>query len=292
MFSSSFLDALKGKVSPTFWIGLLCLFLLALIPLIYKKWKGAGTNGAFFYFMTPILVALALASASSRVAAEETLHLLNDREGTNHLPEGWRPLTFPKISRHTEYRLVREGERPLIRAESRQSASGAYLPLDLDPKIYSVLSWCWKVDRVLSKGDETTKAGDDYAARIYVTFKFDPAHATFWEKTKYKTIKLLYGEYPPKGAINYVWAGRSPVGKSFPNPYTDRARMIVVESGEEKGGEWACERRNLYEDYKSSFGEPPPALSGVAVMTDTDDTGEEAGADYSDITLHSNGTKP
>lgn len=213
------------------------------------------------------------------------VRLLEDQQEVNSLPKGWRPLAFPKISNYTEYHLIHEEGRPVIRAESRQAASGLYRPLDLDPKIYSTLSWCWKIDRVIAKGDETKKVGDDYAARIYVTFKFDPAHATFWERTKFKVIKLIYGEYPPKGALNYVWAGRLPIGKSFPNPYNDRAQMIVVESGEEKVGRWACEERNLYEDYKRLFGEAPPSLSGVAVMTDTDNTGEEATAYYADLIL-------
>lgn len=46
--------------------------------------------------------------------------------------------------------------------------------------------------------------------------------------------------------------------------------MKPEESGEGRVGEWVCEERNLYSDYQRLFGEPPPALSGVAVMTDTD----------------------
>jgi hypothetical protein len=68
-----------------------------------------------------------------------------------------------------------------------------------------------------------------------------------------------------------------------PNPYTDRVMMFVVESGTTKLNQWVNEERNVYEDYKKAFGEEPPMISGVAIMTDTDNTGESATAYYGDI---------
>jgi hypothetical protein len=59
--------------------------------------------------------------------------------------------------------------------------------------------------------------------------------------------------------------------------------MIVVESGETRLNQWVIEERNVYEDYKRAFGEEPPMISGVAIMTDTDNTGESAIAYYGDI---------
>jgi hypothetical protein len=73
------------------------------------------------------------------------------------------------------------------------------------------------------------------------------------------------------------------MGTIVPNPYTDRVKMIVVESGEAKLHQWVNEERNIYEDYKKAFGEEPPMISGVAIMTDTDNTGETAIAYYGDI---------
>ncbi len=59
--------------------------------------------------------------------------------------------------------------------------------------------------------------------------------------------------------------------------------MIVVESGAEKVNRWVCEERNILEDYGKAFGGTPPKISGVAIMTDTDNTGESAIAYYGDI---------
>jgi hypothetical protein len=68
-----------------------------------------------------------------------------------------------------------------------------------------------------------------------------------------------------------------------PNPYADQVKMIVMESGPDRLNQWVSEERNLYEDYKKAFGEKPPLISGVAIMTDTDNTGESATAYYGDI---------
>jgi hypothetical protein len=59
--------------------------------------------------------------------------------------------------------------------------------------------------------------------------------------------------------------------------------MIVVESGDAKVRQWISEERNVYEDYKKAFGKVPPMISGVAIMTDSDNTGESATAYYGDI---------
>ena len=69
----------------------------------------------------------------------------------------------------------------------------------------------------------------------------------------------------------------------MPNPYTEQVHMIVVESGPTKLNTWMTEARNVYDDYKRAFGEEPPMISGIAIMTDTDNTGESAEAYYGDI---------
>lgn len=199
------------------------------------------------------------------------------------LPPDWKPLTFKKIEKHTTYTLVKDNGIVVIRAVAEGSASGLTREVKIDPKEYPIIQWRWKVSNVLKKGDVHKKEGDDYPARIYITFEYDPSKLSFFEKAKYKTIKLLYGQYPPLAAINYIWESKAPVGTLVPNPYTDRVMMFVVESGTDKLTQWVVEERNVYEDYKKAFGGEPPMISGVAIMTDTDNTGESATAYYSDI---------
>ena len=203
------------------------------------------------------------------------------------LPEGWQPQTFKKIDQHTVYELVKDGDATVMKAMANASASGLTKPLDLNLKDFPILEWRWKVANVLTKGNPKSKAGDDYPARIYLTFKYDPARVSAWQRTKYGLAKSIYGSYPPHAGINYIWESKLPVGTIVPNAYTDRLRMIVVESGTAKLGEWQSYRRNVYEDYKRVFDEEPPNVSGIAIMTDTDNTGEAATAYYGDIRLRS-----
>ena len=88
---------------------------------------------------------------------------------------------------------------------------------------------------------------------------------------------------PPLAAINYIWESTTPKGTIVPNPYAEQVKMIVVESGRVLINQWVNEERNVYEDYRKAFGEEPPMVSGVAIMTDTDNTGESAIAYYGDI---------
>ncbi len=175
---------------------------------------------------------------------------------------GWTPKVFHG---RTSYSLVVDGERQVLMAQSRGAASGLYKEVTLDPWKYPVLRWSWKIKGTIPKGNGRTKAGDDYAARVYVVFP-----RTFFFRTR---------------AVNYIWANRIPKGTALPNAFTSNAMMVAVESGDEKTGTWVAEERNVYEDYRTLFGEDPPAIGAVALMTDTDNTGGEATAYYGDITL-------
>ncbi|MDE1889013.1 MAG: DUF3047 domain-containing protein [Planctomycetota bacterium] len=86
-------------------------------------------------------------------------------------------------------------------------------------------------------------------------------------------------------SINYIWATKLPKGKYTPSPYSSRSIMVAVESGSKIIGKWVTERRNVYEDFKLLFGKEPPPVGGVAIMTDTDNTGESAIAYYDDIRI-------
>jgi len=181
-----------------------------------------------------------------------------DTEGLS----GWERKNFKG---ETEYSIVREGGKPAVKAHSSARASGLFRKVQLDPVQYRYLHWKWKVTGPLANGAEKTKAGDDYSARVYVIFP-----GFFFWQTK---------------AINYVWASRLPQGETFPNPYTANVKMVVIESGPEKSGNWVSEQRDILADYRRLFGGEPRKLGAIAIMTDTDNTGGEATAWYGDISI-------
>ncbi|MBI3344635.1 MAG: DUF3047 domain-containing protein [Gammaproteobacteria bacterium] len=198
-------------------------------------------------------------------------------------PAGWEPLIFPKISKHTDYELVKDNDTLVVKAVSEAAASGLTRKVAIDLSKTPILHWRWKVDNVIQKSDVTRKEGDDYAARIYITFAYEADKVGFGKKLKYNAGKLLFGSELPIGAINYIWESKTPKDTIVDNAYTDFVKMVVVESGAANAGQWMEETRNVYEDYKKAFGEEPPMISGVAIMTDTDNTGETATAYYGDI---------
>lgn len=232
-------------------------------------------------------LSLVLLAGSLQAESPSTLRVgaFSRAQAGGPYPDSWEPLTFHKIDEHTEYSLVEDDGTVVVKAVSRGSSSGLTREVNIDPKQYPIVEWRWKIENVLQKGDVTTKQGDDYPARLYITFAYDESKIDFLDQAQYELAKLLHGKYPPTGAITYIWESRSPVGTIVPNPYTDRVKMIVIESGADKAGQWVDESRNVYEDYRKAFGDDPPPISGVAVMTDTDNTQESAVAWYGDITF-------
>jgi hypothetical protein len=61
--------------------------------------------------------------------------------------------------------------------------------------------------------------------------------------------------------------------------------MNAVESGNSMAGQWLTEQRDLVADYRFQFGSDPPEAEAIAVMTDSDNTGESAEAWYGEISL-------
>ena len=175
---------------------------------------------------------------------------------------GWESKIFKGT---TEYRLSREDDTTVVNAISQGAASGLVKKVTFDPKKYRYLRWSWKILHTISGGDEKTKAGDDYAARIYVVF----SGKYFWQ-TK---------------AINYIWANHLNTGAWLPNAYTSSAIMLAVQSGPGNSGQWQTEKRDIYTDYKNLFGSDPGKANAIAIMTDTDNTGANAIAWYGDIIL-------
>jgi hypothetical protein len=165
----------------------------------------------------------------------------------------------------TNYQVVSEGTGKVLHARSQGAASGLFFTREYRLQDYPLLSWRWKVKGIIPGGDETKKSTDDYAARVYVIFPH-----WFFPKTR---------------TISYIWGNKLAQGATLPSPYTGNARMVAVESGTEKVGEWIVERRNVLEDYRRLFREEPPKVGAIAIMTDTDNTGASAEAWYDDLQI-------
>ena len=198
------------------------------------------------------------------------------------LPVPWKLTTLPGIGRHTRYALVRDGDAVVLRGDAEASMAGVAHPLKLDAIAHPIIEWRWKVLNLLTKSDIAKKQGDDYPARVYVLFDYDIRKLSFSARSRIRLARLS-GADVPLAALCYVWDGKAAAGTSVWSAYTDRVRMIVAESGSANLGKWVTIRRNVAADFRAAFGEDPPAISGVVLATDTDNTGESATAFYGDI---------
>ena len=203
------------------------------------------------------------------------------------LPIEWKPLTFSGIAAQTRYSAVADDKLgQVVAATANASASALIRRIDVDTAAYPMLRWQWKIDNLIGRADITRRDGDDYPARIYVSFRYDPARMSLLDRARYAAVRIIYGETPPHSGLNYIWDGKAPAGTIVPNPHTSRVVMIVVQSGAAHLREWRSYTRNIVDDYRRAFGEDPPPISGIAIMTDTDNTGESASAWYGNISLH------
>ena len=120
-----------------------------------------------------------------------------------------------------------------------------------------------------------------------MTFAVDPERVGIKEKTENAVAQMLYGETPPHAALSYVFTHKAALGTIITSPYTQRVKKFVVDADPASVGRWRSFTRDIYDDYKRAFGEEPTRISGIAIMVDTDNTGETASARFGDISLSS-----
>ena len=122
-------------------------------------------------------------------------------------------------------------------------------------------------------------------ARLSLAFHGDTSKLDFEDRTKLRLANVLTVHGLPYATLLYVWMVGVPVGTVLRSPHTDRVRLLVVESGTQRAGEWVSIRRNVVEDFRRAYGEAPGDIVGVGLMTDFGDDGSPRRTYYGDITL-------
>ncbi len=205
----------------------------------------------------PIVLAAALAAIP--VLAEP---LVLGRFSSGDI-DGWQVRAFEG---ETRYRIVELDGRKVLEADSVSSASSLYLEREIDLTATPVLEWSWRIEKTPGVTDERTKDGDDFAARVYVVAPGE-------------------GIFGLPSSISYVWAGQARVGEFWPNPFTSRVMMFALDSGNEAAGTWRTHKRDVHADFLRLFGRKVDRLEGIAVMTDSDNSGLKARAWYGEMAL-------
>ncbi|MFM6990018.1 MAG: DUF3047 domain-containing protein [Rhodoferax sp.] len=196
----------------------------------------------------------------------------------------WEAVDIPGKLR-TAFRLDQHQGRASLRADSERSASMLRQKLHIAPDQLQRLSFEWHVENLIPEADMTQRETEDSPVRLILAFEGD--RQTFSAKNAMlsELSRALTGEEMPYATLMYVWSNQQPVDSVIINPRSDRIRKIVVETGPAHLKQWRRYERHIRVDFEKAFGEPPGALMGLAIMTDTDNTQSKARAWYGDIRL-------
>jgi hypothetical protein len=190
-------------------------------------------------------------------------------------------------NRHpTHYRAAERDGRPALHALSESGNSTLRLPLQARPLTRDArLRFSWWVPSLMPHTDIRSADADDAVARVILTFDGDRASWSRRDHMISEMAHLVTGEPLPYATLMYVWDDRYPVGTVVDNPHTRRIRKLVVQQGPERLGRWVEHERDIWADYQRAFGQPPGPLSGLGLMTDSNNTRVTAEAWYGPIAL-------
>ena len=206
------------------------------------------------------------------------------------IPEGWKEITYFR-TRKNKMSLSKDGVRTTLKVKSMGSASAIMKRLNVDLSSFPVLVWRWKINRVSGMAIENRNDRNDSAARIRVISGNEktkipiksPGISKLFEK-----FGFHLGEFEPKGLkIDYIWGNTMPQGKVIDYPKSNNHKVVIVESGNKKANKWVWEKRNIAEDFRKFFNSSPSNLTGIVVLTDTDQTNNGVTAWYSSIIMMS-----
>ena len=182
--------------------------------------------------------------------------------------KGWWMVSYFAVP-PTQSSRVSKG---IIKAESLGTRSSLYKKVGEKEKNFHLLSWGWKISNVVRSAIETKKNRYDTAARVMVFFGKGGSG-------------VPEGGEPSGFKIEYIWASRLPRGQVFDHPGEKYCKIFVLESGEEKVGQWVYQKRNIFKDYKTAFGLEPEGVLAIGIQTDTDHSNEGVTAYYSEPVL-------
>jgi len=169
-----------------------------------------------------------------------------------------------KYKGETSWTLGSNENGNFIKAESQGKGSGLGKEVLIDLIKTPFINITWKIEKDLSGIVENSKKGHDYAARVFV-------------------IKKTGSTALSNRAINYVFSSNNEVGKNWPSPYTKKSIDYVLSSTKNNLNTWVTVKANVKEDFMKLHGIEVLDLSGVAIMTDTDNSKLKAISYYQNI---------
>lgn len=185
----------------------------------------------------------------------------------------------------TRYVMSERAGRPCVQATSERSASLLRRVVDLPADRVARIEFDWWIDHAPTSAPDQEPL-DDAAARLVLGFDGDEARLSVKDRLMFDLARTVTGESPPYASLIYVWDARLAPDELRVSERSDRLRKIAVAGSPQPPGVWLHLRRDLVTDFSRAYGEAPGRLVGLALMTDSDNTGSSAQACYGDIRLY------
>lgn len=204
------------------------------------------------------LPVLLLATA---VAAADPLPLFTHGDVSN-----WEYQSFDDIPETTYRQITTEDGDSVLQAEADGSASGFIMRRELSLSETPWLHFRWRVLQAGSNAAEKTRAGDDFAWRLYFVGK---------SGLEYRTLNL-------------VIAHNAAAGESWESPYAGFLRDIRLVAAathrDQDLGQWQTTTLNVGALWRDAFGEDSD-IGLIGLMTDSDNTGTVMQVQYDSLFL-------
>jgi hypothetical protein len=206
-----------------------------------------------------------------------------DTQNTDNFAQ-WQSMKLPG-KKITSYQATQSDGRSAMAARSDGSASMFRKVVNIAPDQLGHLAFSWKVQALIPQADLGVRESEDAPVRVVLAFEGDRSRFSTRDSMLSELARTLTGEPMPYATLMYVWCNTRAPESIIQSQRTDRIRKIVVESGNNNLMQWRDYERDIRADYLRVFGEPPGALVGVAIMTDSDNTKSSARAWYGAIKL-------
>ena len=198
------------------------------------------------------------------------------------LRAGWKHQLLPGKAA-VLFTPVRHDGRDALLATAKSAASVVRQRVRIEPAKLGGLRFSWKVPELIAASDLARRDFDDSPVRVMLVFEGDRTRFSAQDAMLSELMLTLTGESMPYATLMYVWCNQRASGTVIRSPRTDRIRKLVLESGGDRLNRWLDYERDIRADYENVFGEPPGALVGIAIMTDSDNTRSTARAWYGPV---------
>jgi hypothetical protein len=196
----------------------------------------------------------------------------------------WEHMTFPGKTA-TRFSYARKDGRDAVAVLAASSVSALRHRMRVEPQQLSRIRFSWQVPQLIAGADMASRDADDSPVRVVLYFEGDRSKFSPKDAMLSELVRALGGEEMPYATLMYVWCNKREPGSVIANPRTGRIRTLVVESGSKNLGQWLDYERDIRADYERAFGEPPGALLGIGIMSDSDNTRTTTQAWYGPVKL-------